>query len=208
MARFFSAIAFAGAVAIASSSLASEALVEEASSASGLSAFQFLDKGTRLTLSDTDRIVIGYPETCVRETIRGGIVTIGTGQSEITGGEVDRETFSCGARVALSTAERQESGASAWRAVQDGDAVVIYDLSPLIIFSHSPSMVKIERIDLTGRPLLLRVAGTALDLAEKGVALEPGGIYVVSTEVGSIEIELDFDAVSKGGPAVTRVVRF
>src|SRR6187399_1670799 len=42
-----------------------------------------------------DAIVRGYLKSCWRETIRGGTVTVGAEQSDVTGGTVDRVKVGC-----------------------------------------------------------------------------------------------------------------
>ena len=38
-------------------------------------------------------------DSCVRETITGGTVTVGIDHSEVRGGQVSRTTLDCGAKV-------------------------------------------------------------------------------------------------------------
>ena len=72
------------------------AILEEIAGASGKhEAFDELKAGERLDLGTGGRAIIGYLGSCTRETIEGGTVMIGTGQSEIEGGKVQRETIPC-----------------------------------------------------------------------------------------------------------------
>jgi hypothetical protein len=46
--------------------------------------------GQVIHLSTDQTMVLSYKDTCIRETITGGTITIGMGQSEVKSGEVQR----------------------------------------------------------------------------------------------------------------------
>ena len=94
-------------VAFSLSSLAQEALVEEAPPGSGVVPYQFLEIGHQINLDQGARVVLGYPASCVHESILGGRVVIGAGQSNVQGGSVERQTLDCADNVELSKAERE-----------------------------------------------------------------------------------------------------
>ena len=52
--------------------------------------------GQVIRLSPGQTMVLSYGASCVRETITGGTVTIGTEQSEVRSGEVRRTLAQCG----------------------------------------------------------------------------------------------------------------
>lgn len=185
-----------------------EALVEEAGPGSGLSQFQFLSQGSRVDLGADIRLVLGYTASCVREEITGGVVEIGAADSQVTDGVVRRTQLDCGSRVQLSAAERQESGSSAWRTGTPAHPLLLKDRAPLLLLPSEPADVMIQRTDLPGKPVRLSQPGRQADLAALGIELAPGGIYDI--QAGGIlrTIEIDFDAETSGGPAVTRFVRF
>ena len=187
---------------------AQDALVESAPADAPVAPFQFLSAGETIGLTATQTVEIGYLASCVRETITGGAIKIGKTQSDITGGDVRRETLSCGADVALSQAERNESGASAWRNDAPGDVALITNLAPVLVFSAPPALVKIERMDIPGRTIRLSNAGAVVDLAERGVRLAAGGVYAITAGGARRDVEVDFDAVESGGPAFLRAIRF
>lgn len=187
---------------------AQDAMVERASGGAPVGAFQFLSKGETFALAAAQVVQIGYLKSCTSEVITGGTVRIGTDQSSVTGGDVQRETIACDLNLSLSQAERNESGASAWRNDASGEVAIIANLSPVLVFDTAPSSVKIERTDIPGRTIRLSMNANAIDLDARGVVLEAGGIYTVTAGGQRREIEVDFDAVDAGGPAFLRAVRF
>ena len=61
-------------------------------------------------------IVLGYLKSCWRETIRGGTVTVGAEQSEVSGGSVDRAKVACdGGKMELAAAQSKQSAAMVFR---------------------------------------------------------------------------------------------
>lgn len=194
--------------AAATATQALEALVERTDPGLGLQPYQFLEEGRRIDLAGGRSVVLGYPGSCVHERITGGRVTIGATQSRVEGGAVERSTLVCGDHVRLTAAERQESGASAWRDPVGSQPVLLDNRAPLLLFASAPDMVVIERTDVPSTPVRLSQPGRALDLAERGIPLAAGGIYVVSAAGRTRTIEIDFSAEAVGGPALTRFVRF
>ena len=60
-------------------------------------AFKILKQGAVLKLGAGGTAVIVYLQSCIQETIKGGVVTIGLEQSEIRGGIITREGGDCDA---------------------------------------------------------------------------------------------------------------
>jgi hypothetical protein len=63
----------------------------------------YLDTGQTIRLGPRETIVLSYLNSCVRETITGGTVTIGTEQSEVQAGNVTRSKLECGERTFVLT---------------------------------------------------------------------------------------------------------
>ena len=80
------------------------AVVEEVGSGvAGVTFMDYVEPGQVIRLSGHDRMVLGYLKSCWRETITGGIVTVGAEQSEVAGGEVVRAKIACeGGKMMLS----------------------------------------------------------------------------------------------------------
>ena len=56
----------------------------------------YVDAGQTIRLGPHDTIVLSYLNSCVRETITGGTVTVGVEQSEVQAGKVTRSKVDCG----------------------------------------------------------------------------------------------------------------
>ena len=64
------------------------ALVEEVSGApAGVEFMDYVETGKTIELGARGGIVLSYLNSCVRETISGGTVTVGTDQSDVQGGK-------------------------------------------------------------------------------------------------------------------------
>jgi hypothetical protein len=111
-----SMLAAAGAVMIASSATAAPlevALVEGLTGTSSVGFMDYLKTGQIIRLGPRDRLVLTYMTSCVRETITGGTVIIGTESSEVQAGEVVRVNGQCGGdRFVLTSAQTAIGGRS------------------------------------------------------------------------------------------------
>jgi len=100
-------LAAAGAVMIASTAAAAPlevALVESLTgNTSTVEYMDYLRFGQVIRLGPRDTLVLTYMTSCVRETIRGGTVTIGTDASDVQSGEVVRIRGECGGGKILLT---------------------------------------------------------------------------------------------------------
>ncbi|MGE3935489.1 MAG: hypothetical protein AB7F67_19670, partial [Rhodospirillaceae bacterium] len=68
------------------------AVVEEISDPSvGIEPFEFLLEGRVIALSAGTVAVIGYLQSCVRETVTASTILVGERQSQVSGGTVERE---------------------------------------------------------------------------------------------------------------------
>ena len=94
-------LAVAGAMAITSLAAAAPvevALVESVSSNStGVELMAYVRAGQVIRLGPHDTIVLNYLSSCLRETITGGLVTVGTDLSDVQFGEVRRLRGQCDA---------------------------------------------------------------------------------------------------------------
>jgi hypothetical protein len=91
------ALALAGALA-ATPALAGDAvaLIESlAGQSQRVELMKYAHAGQVIRLGPDQTLVLSYKDSCVRETITGGTVTIGTDQSEVRSGEVTRMRGQC-----------------------------------------------------------------------------------------------------------------
>jgi hypothetical protein len=100
-------LAVAGVMALASAAAADPieaALVESVSSNSaGVEFMDYVQAGQIIRLGPHDTIVLRYVSSCLRETITGGTVTVGTDWSGVQSGEVRRLRGQCDAAKMVLT---------------------------------------------------------------------------------------------------------
>ncbi|MEM8793799.1 MAG: hypothetical protein AAGE80_19460 [Pseudomonadota bacterium] len=190
-----------------SSKAEAEALVEGITGQSRPAKFDILPEGTKLQIADGAELLLGYPASCVQERIRGGTILIGANESQVSGGAVERSAFDCGVSMVLAENERQVSGASVWRTENAQGHILVSDLSPVLALGDAPAFMTIVRTDLPGSQIRIASPGSHLDLAERGIKLEPGGIYEIAFGDRRAMIEVDFEATKAGGPLLTRFVK-
>ena len=88
----FSILGIAGTIAFASVANADPvgvALVESSNSAS-VALMDYVQAGQIIRLGPHETIVLSYMSSCLRETITGGTVTVGTDRSDVRFGSVER----------------------------------------------------------------------------------------------------------------------
>jgi hypothetical protein len=193
-------------------------LVEEASGVAGIAEFDYLAKGRTVDLGAGGTLVLNYLESCVRERIAGGAVTIGESESAVKGGRVQREDLKCDKGALRLTAEQStKSGAFAIRSLPGENPkpeIMVFALSPVFEVAGTGRLT-IERVDQRGaQPVGLDlVARNALrpgfyDLSKANVALAPGGVYRAKVGTQAIVFEVDGDAKDRTGPLLGRLIRF
>jgi hypothetical protein len=210
----------AGSIVLASALRLHVAVIEETSGAPpGVRIMDYLDAGQVIRLGPRDTIVIGYIKTCWQETITGGMVTIGTEQSEIQGGRVERSKTPCdGGRMLLTSEQANASAAAAFRSpmeplqFQPRPAFRLYGLSPIVEVKPNGTLV-IERVDQPGERHEITFGadwlthGAFLNLVKVGIVLAPGGIY--RARAGEQEMIFQIDPTAKIGetPIIGRLFR-
>ncbi|MEN8197693.1 MAG: hypothetical protein ABFS30_14450, partial [Pseudomonadota bacterium] len=76
---------------------------------------ELLEEGAVIELPEGASVVLGYLGSCLREHIAGGKAIVGADQSEVTGGEVTRETVQCQSAMASPVSQSGEAGALIFR---------------------------------------------------------------------------------------------
>jgi len=193
------------------------ALVEDVSGhPAGVQLMDYVEPGQVIRLGPGDRIVLGYLRSCVRETITGGTVTVGTERSEIEAGKLERAKMRCdGARMLRAA----EAGPAAGMSFRGGPPRVVkpqftlFGSSPMLELP-SPGKVVIDRIDQLGERYVVDIGIEELahaafyDFAETGKALKPGGIYRAGFARQELVFKIDEDAKPGRTPIVGRLLRF
>jgi hypothetical protein len=100
------------------------ALVEEIGTPRpGLQVMDSLSAGQMITLRPGERLVLDYLSSCTRETIVGGVVSIGAAESIVVDGVIKREKTECEGGKALLTADQaSKSAVMVFREVKLGTA--------------------------------------------------------------------------------------
>lgn len=190
-------------------------LVEEASGVAGVTAFDYLGKGRTVDLGTAGTLVLTYLDSCVRERIAGGSVTIGEGESAVRGGRIQREDLKCDkGALRLTPGQAASSGAMAMRSLPgEKPEITVFALSPAFEVVGTGRLT-IERVDQRAQPVNVDlVARNALrpglyDLAKANVALAPGGVYRAKAGNQTLVFEVDGDAKDRTGPLLGRLIRF
>jgi hypothetical protein len=98
------------------------ALVEDVTTASaGVETMDYVEPGKVIRLGPQDSIVLSYLSSCVHERIEGGVITIGTEQSEVQFGKVERRLTTCNSgRISLVAEIASQSTGTTFRSLVKG----------------------------------------------------------------------------------------
>jgi len=115
------ALAVAGAMVLASAAVADPmevALVENLTGKSpGVELMDYVHAGQVIRLAPHQTVVLNYRSSCLRETITGGTVTVGTDWSEVHSGEVQRTRGQCDVGKMVLTGAQSQIGGRIFRGV-------------------------------------------------------------------------------------------
>ncbi len=204
---FWSAAATAGSPA---------AIIEDVTAKeAGVAFMDYVEAGRIIPLGDDGRLVIGYLRSCLRETIIGGKVTVGREKSIVSGGKLVRERVECdGGKLQLSQEQAGKSAVVVFRrpprpatGAMPRAKYKIYSTGPYFRLRSGTGMVEIERLDRPAEVQRLDAVNGGVDLARRGKALRPGGLY--RARAGGREIVFRVVAhAASGGPILGRLVSF
>ena len=196
------------------------AVVEQIEAPStGLQFMDFVEVGRLIKLRAGESMSLGYFGSCIQERIVGGSVQIGTNQSNVDGGEVQREQVECdGGRLQLDANSNDSSGVLILRNIDpatkasggDGSLpaaeLTLFHTQPIIGISIPNSLLRIDRLDAAEPRLEIRIEARYLDLATTANALTPGGLYKAEAVGHSIVFRVDPKAAAGGGPVIGRLL--
>jgi hypothetical protein len=188
-----------------------------------LEPMDYLLPGRTFQLGPDEAVVIDYLNSCVRERIRGGTVTIGAKQSDVQSGAVERETVDCDAGKMMTTSRQaldnagyifREAGAGKLPKVPRAPdpQFTLYGLSPLIELNGSGPLV-IGRIDKNGEYFNLDIRQDELarrrflDFAIGSKSLTAGGIYGARWKNRLTVFRVDQAALPGQSPILGRLLR-
>ena len=143
----------------------------------------FLDLGTKIELKTDETMVLGYLDSCIQETIRGGTITVGEARSVIVGGQVKRKLLTCegNTKTSVTRSKKGDAGAVVFRnktiAKMPKAEHDVYGLSPLIYLTVKANEVYLTRIDGKGKSYKIAVKNSIADLAQNGIKLRRNVSY-------------------------------
>jgi hypothetical protein len=181
----------------------------------GIELMDYVTAGQVIKLGPKDSIVLGYMNSCWRETITGGVVTVGEEQSTISAGRIERSKVACDTGQMQRIARAPQSAGTTFRGAPETPRpqLTIYGLSPVVQVRDGGLLV-IERLDKPGDRYEVRIGANApvrgriYDFAKSGKSLSADAIYVA--RLGAQEIVFKVDPLAKPGstPIIGRLVSF
>jgi hypothetical protein len=196
------------------------ALVEDVDSKSaGVQSMDYVASGKQIRLGNQDTLVLSYLKSCWRETIVGGTVTVGAEQSDVQGGQVERQKVDCDgdqliltAQLASQSAGMVVRGLVASKSAELAPEITLFGTSPLVEIKGG-GVLFIERLDQPGERDKIEVSnkqlmkGAFYDFARANKALVPGGVYRASTGTRRIVFKIDPGAKPGASPILGRLLR-
>jgi hypothetical protein len=196
------------------------AIVEDVSfDASELQFMDLLELGRVIKLNAGQSVTLGYLSSCTREIITGGTITVGSKESKVSGSSMERELVDCdGGDLQLSTGQSQAAGAIVFRkAPTKGKSKpkpqrILYGVSPLIRFVNEAPLttatILLERLDGKQEQHTIDIINGVADLARKNIALEPGGLYIVTAGDRKVVFRISPVASRAGVSVLGRLLAF
>jgi hypothetical protein len=182
----------------------------------GVEFMDYVTAGQAIKLGPKDTIVLGYMKSCWRETITGGVVTVGEEQSTVSDGRIERSKVACDIGQMQVSAHAPQSAGITFRGAPESTPrpqLTIYGLSP-VVQGRDGGLLVIERLDKPGDRYEVRIGANApvrgrfYDFAKSGKSLSADAIYVA--RLGGQEIVFKVDPLAKPGstPVIGRLVSF
>jgi hypothetical protein len=185
----------------------------------GAEFMDYVAPGHVIKLGAGGSIVLAYLSTCVRETVTGGEVVVGTAESSVSQGDVSREKQTCDLPRAQLPASAETGSGTAFRNTprkQQPQRVTLYGLSPMIevegLSAAGSGKLVIERTDKPGEHYEAMLSKTTLvkgrfyDLARAGTQLKPGGVYLATLGERKALFKIDPLAAAEA-PLLGRLLR-
>lgn len=187
-----------------------------------VTALQFMDiveEGQIITLEDGQSITLGFLNSCTRESITGGIVTVGYEESQVSGGSVERELVDCdGGDLQLSKGQKQSAGVIVFRKAPTKKTKVrrpqriLYGVSPLIKLLDDQASkgvtMTLNRLDGIEERYVINVTDGVVDLLRENIRLDPGGLYVAAVGDHDVVFKISPLATNEGSSVLSRLLAF
>jgi hypothetical protein len=195
------------------------AIVEEVSGNSADVGFMdYVEAGRVIRLAPKDSIVLSYMKSCVRESMTGGTMTVGTDHSEVAEPAVfERSTVACDAGKLMPSSDQGfQTAGLIFRAPAPSvpePQFTLYGLSPMLRLGTAQP-VKVERLDKKGERYAVSVAkkdlirGAFYDFAKSKRSFAPGGTYRLVQGSQQLIFRIDPNARPGMTPIIGRLVQF
>lgn len=175
-----------------------------------LQVMDYLEQGQSFALNPGETITISYFSSCSVEKIDGGRVRIGQNKSAVTGGKMESENVPCGGGgIVLTERQSDQAAGIVFRSLEfsDKEAIKVFSISPLFVFSSPAPELVIERIDGGAKEThKLKIDGKQLDLAKLGIKLTQGARYTAAAGSGKSEFVVAETATPSTRSVISRLI--
>jgi hypothetical protein len=187
------------------------AIIEDiAAPSTKLQVMDYLEQGQSFALNAGEKITISYFNSCSVEKIEGGRVRVGLNKSAVTGGKMESENVPCGGGgIVLTERQSDQAAGIVFRSLEfsDKEAIKVYAVSPLFVFSNPAKELVIERVDGgTKEKRTLKIDGKQLDLAKLGIKLAQGGRYTATAGTSKSEFIVAETATGSTRSVISRLI--
>ena len=170
-------------------------------------------EGDVIALGNGGTLKLAYLRSCIVEELKGGTVTIGRTQSELSSpNPPTRETVNCdGGGIVPTEGQEEDAAAITFRGAPDlggGEPLVkVRSTMPVFAFIGPAKELIINRVD-PGEEKEYRFAvhGARLDLADQRVRLVAGGHYRATSGERSVLFFIFRDATETSSNVISRLV--
>ncbi|MBC8242538.1 MAG: hypothetical protein H8E30_19005 [Alphaproteobacteria bacterium] len=174
--------------------VAPTAIVEDADPGrSDIGLFEMLESGRTIALKKGERLVLGYLQSCIQETILGGQVLIGKKESTVSGSQITRQKVECtGGQVTLDKSTKGKAGVVVFRKApkRNPRTLTMRDTSPLVHLTAPVGKIYLRRLDQPGPAKAIGVSGSSVDLRAAGITLAPGGSYEIAANGRRVRLDI------------------
>jgi len=188
---------------------------------SGVALMDYLEQGRRLDLGSGGWIEIDYFASCLHERIVGGVVTVGTERSEVSGGTVERHPVECDSgKITLAEPQAERAAGFVQRGggelknrihAMEKNQLLLHGASPLIVGDGKNDVVIARFGDSHDRetlPLASSGGRPFYDYASHGRSLDLGAVYIATSGDRQIAFRIDRQAASGATPKLGRLIAF
>jgi len=170
--------------------------------------FDLLKNGTIIELGQ-GKIVLGYLQTCLQDTISNGRVRVGLQQSIVEGGFASSRRVECDSAGLAKTAGSPGVGRGLsviGSPINSSTGIILYGRSPIIITQTPSRQVTIRPLDKKTAAIKIQLKNNRIDTADHGIVLLPDARYRVTN--GTVEVDFRIDNLAETGksPAVGRLL--